>query len=231
MNYSITISGQPYTLSTSDDAQIAAIAACRAAYNASLPQTISGTPVDNEDGTQTVPQVANPALIDTDAKYLEFVFTAWAAANPGFTDADLQAAAASAFASYAGQNPPKQIIEDVPLTGDALKSALKAYAASKRYQVETGGMTAMGTPVPTDRETQSKLTGAVLGFQSGALVGAIDWKASSGWLTLDQATVTALASAVAAHVQAAFSKEKLISVDIDGGVITTVAQIDAYNWS
>jgi len=221
MDYSITLSGQPYTLTTTDDAQIAAIAACRARYNDSLPQTV-------KDGENDVP---NPDLLADDAAYLTFVFTAWAAANAGFSQADLEAAAASAFASYANQNPPAQAIEQQALTGDALKAALKAYAAQKRYAIETGGMTVNGVTIPTDRETQSKLSGAVLAFQSGALNGAIDWKAASGWLTLDQATVTALASAVAAHVQAAFSKEKLISDSIDAAAITTVAEIDAYNWS
>lgn len=166
MNYAISLSGQSYTLSTSDDAQIAAIAACRTKYNDTLSQTV-------KDGEEDVP---NPALVATDAAYLEFVFGHWAAANPGFTDADLQAAAASAFASYAGQNPPAQIIEQVPLTGGALKAALKAYAAQKRYQVETGGMTVSGMAIPTDRITQSKLSGAVLAFQAGALSGSIDWK-------------------------------------------------------
>lgn len=221
MDYAVAISGQPYTLSTADDAQIAAIAACRSRYNDTLPQTV-------KEGEADVP---NPALLASDADYLSFVFAHWAQSFGAFTADDLNAAFASAAASYANQNPPEQIVEQVPLTGDALKAALKAYAAQKRYQIETGGMTVNGVDIPTDRGTKSKLTGAVLAFQSGALSGVIDWKASSGWLSLDQATVTALASAVAAHVQAAFSKEKLISVDIDGGVITTLAEIDSYNWS
>lgn len=217
MNYSITLSGQSYTLSTSDDAQIAAIAACRAKYNEALPQEVDGAP--------------NPALIATDAKYLEYVFGHWAARNAGFANADLQAAAANAFASYAGQQPPEQIIESVPLTGDALKAALKAYAAQKRYVVETGGMTFNAMPIPTDRETQSKLSGAVLAFQTGALSGTIDWKTAAGWVQLDQTAVTALASAVAAHVQTAFSSEKAVSALIDAGTITTTAEVNAANWS
>lgn len=221
MNYSIALSGQNYTLSTSDDAQIAAIAACRDEFNRALPQTV-------KDGEADVP---NPALIATDAAYLEHVFSHWAAANPGFVDADLQAAAANAFASYAGQNPPEQIVGSVPLTGDALKAALKAYAAQKRYQVETGGMTFMGMPIPTDRETQAKLSGAVVAFQAGALTGSIDWKTAAGWVQLDQTAVTGLASAVAAHVQAAFSSEKSVSAAIDAETITTTAEINAANWS
>lgn len=127
MNYSLSLSGQSYTLSTSDDAQIAAIAACRREFNKALPQTV-------KDGEADVP---NPALLATDAAYLEFVFTAWAGANPGFTNEDLQAAAANAFASYAGQNPPEQIVESVPLEGDALKSALKASAAIDAETITT----------------------------------------------------------------------------------------------
>jgi len=221
MNYAITLSGQSYTLSTSDDAQIAAIAACRVKYNEALPQTV-------KDGEDDVP---NPALLATDAAYLEYVFGHWAASNSGFTNEDLQTAALGAFASYAGQNPPEQIVESVPLTGDALKAALKAYAAQKRYAVETGGKTVMGMPIPTDRETQSKLSGAVLAFQTGALTGSINWKTSAGWTTLDQAAVSALASAVAAHVQAAFTTEKSVSDAIDAETITTIDQINAANWS
>lgn len=209
-SYAIILCNQPYTLSTTDDAQIAAIAACRAKFN---------------EGKGEADQLA------TDADYLTFVFSAWAGANAGFSDADLQAAAANAFASYANQNPPEQIVEQAPLTGDALKAALKAYAAQKRYQVETGGMTVMGMPIPTDREIQSKLSGAVLAFQAGALTGSIDWKTAAGWATLDQTTVTALASAVAAHVQTAFSNEKAVSVAIDAETITTIDQINAANWS
>lgn len=221
MTYQITLSGQSYTLSTSDDAQIAAIAACRARVNSSMPQTV-------KDGEADVP---NPELLADDNAFLQRAFEAWAIGNPGFTAEDVEATKVRAFASYAGQNPPEQIVESVPLEGDALKSALKAYAAQKRYQVETGGMTFNAMPIPTDRETQSKLSGAVLAFQTGALSGTIDWKTSAGWVHHDQTAVTGLASAVAAHVQTAFSNEKSVSVAIDAETITTIDQINAANWS
>lgn len=221
MNYSLSLSGQSYTLSTSDDAQIAAIAACRAKFNEALPQTV-------KDGEADVP---NPALLATDAAYLQFVFTAWAGANPGFTNEDLQAAAANAFASYAGQNPPEQAIEQAELTGDALKAALRAYAAAKRYALETGGITLNGMSIATDRETQAILSSTVQAFQLGLVSGPIDWKAASGWAALDQATVTAVATAVFAHVQRVFSRERAVASAIDAGDITTTVEIDAYNWS
>jgi len=221
MNYSITLSGQSYTLSTNDDAQIAAIAACRARVNSSMPQTV-------KDGENDIP---NPELLADDNAFLQRAFDAWAIGNPGYTAEDVEATKVRAFASYAGQEPPQQIVEAEVLTGDALKSALKAYAAQKRYAVETGGMSFNGLAIPTDRETQSKLSGAVLAFQTGALSNAIDWKTAAGWVQLDQAAVTALASAVAAHVQAAFSSEKTVSSAIDAETITTIHQINAANWS
>jgi len=221
MNYAISLSGQSYTLSTPDDAQIAAIAACRARVNAAMPQTV-------KDGDNDIP---NPELLADYNAFLQRAFEAWATTNPGFTAEEVEATKVRAFASYAGQNPPEQIVEDVPLTGDALKAALKAYAASKRYTVETGGMTVNGMAIPTDRITQSKLSGAVLAFQAGALTGSIDWKTSSGWVSLDQASVTALASAVAMHVQAAFSVEKSVSDAIDAETITTIDQINAAAWA
>lgn len=191
MNYAISLSGQSYTLSTPDDAQIAAIAACRARVNAAMPQTV-------KDGDNDIP---NPELLADDNAFLQRAFEAWATTNPGFTAEEVEATKVRAFASYAGQNPPEQIVEDVPLTGDALKAALKAYAASKRYTVETGGMTVNGMAIPTDRITQSKLSGAVL------------------------------ASAVAMHVQAAFSVEKSVSDAIDAETITTIDQINAAAWA
>lgn len=218
--FSLTLNGLSYNVATADPAQLAAITACRTAYNSTLPQTMKDGDAD----------VANPALLPDDIAYLNYVFSHWAAANPGFNQSDLDAAAASAFASYAGQNPPEQLVQQ-PLTGDALKNALKAYAASKRFGIETGGITINGLPIPTDRETQSKLSGAVLAFQAGALSGAIDWKTAAGWVQLDQAAVTGLASAVAAHVQKSFSNEKSVSSAIDAGAITTAAEIDAANWS
>lgn len=213
--FPIKLNGQDYSLVTTDPAQLAAIAACCATYNKVLPQTVDDAP--------------NPALLADDAAYLQYVFGHWAAANVGFTDGDLQTAAASAFASYAGQNPPEKLVEQ-PLKGDALKNALKAYAAAKRFNLETGGVIFNGMSIATDRATQNKLAQAVLSFQAGALSGTIDWKGPTGWIAVDQTTITAIASAVAAHVQKAFSTERAISEAIDADAIATAAEIDAYAW-
>lgn len=208
MQFVVTLNGAQHTIETADAAVLAAIGGLRERFN----------------------QKAGLALLQTDAAYVQKMFGDWAARNVGFTQADLDAIVAQTFASWVNQFQAAELVTP-ELSGEPLKNALKTYAANKRYRVETGGMTVNGLAIPTDRETQSKLSGAVLTFQTGALSGAIDWKAAGGWVQLDQAAVTALASAVAAHVQAAFSRERAVSALIDDGTITTVAQIDAQPWS
>lgn len=219
MNYDITLAGQAYTLTTSDDAQIAAIGACRQKYNDAMPQTIK----QGED------DVANPDLLADDAAYLGYVFGHWAAANPGFAEADLHAAAANAFASYAGQNPPQQIIEQVELTGDALKAALRAYAADKRWRVETGGMTITGIRVPTDDRAKLLLLGAATcmadGSSSKLVISGVDY----GTFTKEQ--FAAINAAVIGHVQGTFPILADLLAGIDSGTINTIGQINAASWS
>lgn len=110
------------------------------------------------------------------------------------------------------------------------KDNLKAYAAGKRYAVEVGGIVVGGAPIPTDRDTQAKLSGAWAAFQAGALTGSVQWKTPAGWIALDQAAVTAVASAVAQHVQAAFATEQAVDAGIDTEAITTTAAIDVAAW-
>jgi hypothetical protein len=103
---------------------------------------------------------------------------------------------------------------------------LKAYAAARRYEREIGGVVVAGTSIDTSRESQSMIAGAHAYVQ--AMPSAtVDFKAASGWVTLDAATVTAIALSVAAHVQACFAAEKAADAGIDAGTITTTAEVDA----
>lgn len=107
------------------------------------------------------------------------------------------------------------------------KDELKAYAASVRYSKEVGGFAVNGIAYPTDRDTQAKLTGAYALVQVNPSV-KIDWKLPDGtFAALDAAGVTAVASAIGSFVQQCFGLEASVSVAIDGGTITTRAQIDA----
>lgn len=108
-------------------------------------------------------------------------------------------------------------------------SALKAYAAAKRYAVETGGITVAGKSILTDRASQSMIAGAK------ALVDAdptaiIDFKLASEWIQIDATALNAIALAVGRHVQACFSAEKAIHSAIEARSITTTAEIEGYAW-
>lgn len=109
----------------------------------------------------------------------------------------------------------------------ALAAKLAALAAY-RYQRETGGITAGGAVIATDRESQAMINGAL------SLVGllpetVIDFKGVSGWMQIDAATVIAIAQTVGAHVQACFSAERAHSEAI--AQLATAAEIEAYDFT
>ncbi len=106
---------------------------------------------------------------------------------------------------------------------------LHAYAASRRYAVETGGTVINGMRVMTDRASQSLITGAYNYVQANPEI-TVKFKTSGGFVELTAAQMTAIANAVCAHVQAAFAAESEIDQQIIAGTITTTAEIDAFAW-
>jgi len=106
---------------------------------------------------------------------------------------------------------------------------LAAYAADKRWRIETGGILVGGVPVATDRESQGLIIGAHAYVLANPDV-TINFKAANGFVDLDAATVTAVATAVAAHVQACFAAEAEVAAAIADGRITTIQQVDDWPW-
>jgi len=86
--------------------------------------------------------------------------------------------------------------------------------AALRYQHETAGITLNGMTIETDRQSQALITGAWSFSQLNPAV-LIDWKGANGWVQIDAATITAIAGAVAAHVQSCFSAERIHAEAID----------------
>ena len=109
------------------------------------------------------------------------------------------------------------------------KNALIRYSQDKRWQIETGGITVDGIAVDTSRDSQSMTANAHSYLLNSGLM-SVEFKATSGWITLSADQVKAVALAIGAHVQACFSMEKLISDKISAGAITTTDQIDAEPW-
>lgn len=108
-----------------------------------------------------------------------------------------------------------------PLT----KFDLKNYAAAARYNKETGGITVNGAAVATDRESQAMVNGAY----AYALINpqlTISFKTEAGFTVLNATQITAVATAIAAHVQACFAVEASLDSGIDAGTVVTTAAID-----
>ncbi|MEW9304704.1 DUF4376 domain-containing protein [Labrys neptuniae] len=104
---------------------------------------------------------------------------------------------------------------------------LLAYAADRRFAIETGGITLPnGAPIATDRDSQSLITGAwnyVLNSENAT----VSFKTAAGFVSMDADTLKQLALAVGDHVQKCFAAEGTIALAIATGTITTQADVDA----
>lgn len=111
--------------------------------------------------------------------------------------------------------------EPVPVVED-----LETYAARRRYEVETGGITVNGAVIKTDRESQNLINGA-RDLAKEDTDAFIVFKAAGGFVTVDSPTMGTIAIAVGRHVRDLFAKEKKAVDGIRAGTITTKAGVDA----
>lgn len=213
MNLSLTVSSQPYTISC-NDAEFAALGQQRAEQMAMLPK--------GEGQDDAAPVSERPGFIATEAAYLAMMIERSGAA-------DVPAMAARILANFVGAPPASIDAEPVELTGEALKASLRAYAAAKRYAVETGGFSAVGMGMPTDRDTQAKLTAAFLLAQAVPST-SFQWKTAGGFVTINASEIGAIAVAVGQFVQSAYAAEQVVDAAIADGSITAPAQIDSADW-
>jgi hypothetical protein len=117
-------------------------------------------------------------------------------------------------------------VNETPL--EVVKAQKKSEIAAARYAAEVGGVTVNGMAIDTSRESQALVTGA-------ALAATLDpaytcrWKTAGGFVTLDAATVLAVAQAVRAHVQACFDREAELAAAIDAA--ETAEEVQAVSWA
>lgn len=116
--------------------------------------------------------------------------------------------------------PPSTLSEAIP--------AKLTELAGKRYAVETGG-TMLGTmPLNTDRQTCAIITAAYVKAMADPAFTVPNWKLADGvFVTLDAATIMAVADAMSAHVQAAFDREATLSAQIMA--LETAAAVNAFD--
>lgn len=111
------------------------------------------------------------------------------------------------------------------------KERLIAYAAEKRWRVETSGIEVGGALIRTDEKSQNRVAGASLLAMSDPGLTVIDWEAMPGdWVSVAKADMIAIGVAVGRHVQACFTALKAVQAEIEAGTINTTEQIDAAEW-
>ena len=103
---------------------------------------------------------------------------------------------------------------------------LTAYAAAKRYAVETGGVTLNGARIDTSTGSQAKIGNAYALMQASG-VASVEFKTQDGFVTLTAEQFKALALGVGGHVQACYAVEASVDADISAGTIKTLAEVDA----
>ena len=108
------------------------------------------------------------------------------------------------------------------VTLDDAKRQLRERASALRWQHETGGIDIGGVRVLTGTEDQNRIASALIGAPA-----TLDFKSESGWVTLTLAELQGIAAAIAAHVQACFSTERVHHEAID--LLETREDIDTYD--
>lgn len=110
-----------------------------------------------------------------------------------------------------------------PTTIGSARQAKASEISSWRYMLEVGGVSLNGVKVKTDRESQATINGAYTSLANGLLT-SIDWKTADGsFVQLTLAEMSAVAQAVAQHVQTSFSREKALLDQVNAA--TTIEEV------
>lgn len=109
---------------------------------------------------------------------------------------------------------PKKVWLVQVMTLEEVKAKKLSELSTKRYEIETGGMTFSGMQILTDRQTSSIITAAYVTAKSDPNY-SIRWKVRDGlFVTLNATTLIFIAEAVRAHVQACYLNEDNLTTQI-----------------
>lgn len=107
------------------------------------------------------------------------------------------------------------------------KASLREQVTDLRWQHETGGITLSGgIQIATGTEDQNRITSVIANAQLAG-VTTVDFKSSTGWVTLTLAEVQGIAAAIAVHVQACFSAERAHHEAIEA--LASIEALQAYD--
>lgn len=119
-------------------------------------------------------------------------------------------------------------LEPIPL--EEAKERLKAEATAKRREVENGGITVNGIAIATAPEDRDYLHKAIEALERYSELGEETvFKTASGWETLTLTQLQDIGLAIALHVQACFSAERVHHEAIDA--IATIEEAEQYDVS
>ena len=111
------------------------------------------------------------------------------------------------------------------------KDQLIAVAASKRWTIQSGGITLNGAQIDTSTDSLALITGAIESLERGWTTAPIRFKAKNAWLDLSLVDLQGAAAAVSQHVQNCFSAEAAVVAKINNDTYTTVAAVNgASEW-
>lgn len=208
----ITINNQTYTYKPTAGEQ-AGLGFARARVMEVLPP--------GEGQAADTPLSERPGYVSDDAAYLQGIVQRHYEA----TQEDPQAVMQRALRSWSTDEPTDPPAE--PLSEEAHKAVLAAYAAQKRWQVETGGCDWGPHRVQTDRDSQSKMIAEFVAIQAGMRKDPSPWKFADGFALVSNKDMGAIILAVRAHIVQAFEREAAIVVAIKTGKIADITAVDA----
>lgn len=99
------------------------------------------------------------------------------------------------------------------------RQAVVASIAARRWQAETAGIDLGGMRIDTGRDSQGLIAGAALAAVLDPLY-SVRWKTPAGFVDLTAEQIIGVASAVRAHVQAAFDREAELLDALAAGTFT-----------
>lgn len=106
----------------------------------------------------------------------------------------------------------------------------KTYAADVRYRKASGGVivtSLSSVPFLSDPVSRNTIANA-LEYIKTTPGSTVNWKMSDGsFIVLNETQLDKAVTAIASFVQSCFTKESEMVAGIDGGSITTLAQIDS----
>jgi hypothetical protein len=103
--------------------------------------------------------------------------------------------------------------------------------ATYRWEKEVGGINYGGLPIATDDRSKLMINGAYnKAIDEADPTATRKFKATGGFVTVDNATIIAVALAVADHVQKCFDAEEIVYNNIESNMYTTVQEVkDAFD--